>query len=378
MLPLLIQMREHDMTNPNIDLSRIRTIDEVIAEARRVIEPGPYWWVAAGAGEGVTLARNSLALNRLGLIPRMLNDVSTVDTSTSFLGVPLSIPVMMAPIGALSLYHPDDALASARAATAAGTSSFCGILTTSAWEDVAATAPGHHFLQIYVLGDRSWLAEIIQRAELARFAGLCITVDSPVIGRRDRNLIDDFTWSAYTAEGPVNLRGHGFDPEHKKRFTWTDLEWVCGQTKLPVVLKGVMAAVDATRAADCGVAGIYVSNHGGRAIDHGISTIEVLGEIVDAIDNKAEVIVDSGFVRGVEICKALALGARAVGIGKLQCWALALGGAAGLIRLLEILRDELLSTMTNLGCRTITEITRDHVRWSIPARAPDWPADPSK
>jgi isopentenyl diphosphate isomerase/L-lactate dehydrogenase-like FMN-dependent dehydrogenase len=360
------------------DLADLKTIDQLVSRAREVMESHVYGWAAAGAGQEVTTARNAIALNRLALVPRMLNDVSEVDTRTSFLGVPLELPVLLAPVGALVLYHPDGGLASGKAAAQAGTSSFCSILEAAPWEDVAATSPGRHFFQLYVLGDRSWLIDVVERVDRAGFAGLCVTVDSPVIGRRDRNLSDGYDWNIYGDDGPPNLMSHGFDPENKKRFTWADLQWLCRQTRMPVILKGVLRPDEAVRAVESGVVAIYVSNHGGRAVDHSVSTIEVLGEIVDAIDNKAEVIVDSGFVRGVEICKALALGARAVGIGKLQCWALALGGAAGLIRLLEILHQELLSTMTNLGCRTVTEITRDHVRWSIPARSPGPPADPSR
>jgi isopentenyl diphosphate isomerase/L-lactate dehydrogenase-like FMN-dependent dehydrogenase len=157
------------------------------------------------------------------------------------------------------------------------------------------------------------------------------------------------------------------DYSHRARHTWAELAWLCSQTELPVVVKGVMTPGDAIEAVECGAAGVYVSNHGGRVVDHGVSTIEVLAEVVEAVGNRAEVMVDGGFSRGAEVCKALALGARAVGIGRLQCWGLAVGGAAGLLRVLEILRDEIANTMANLGCATVADLTPAHVRWSIPA-----------
>jgi len=329
-------------------------------------ESGAHVWAAAGAGQGVTLARNVLALNQLALVSGVMRDVSEVDLSTSFVGVPLALPVMPAPVGALGLFDPGDALAAAIAATRMGTSAICSTLASSPWEEVAATAPGRHFFQLYVLGDRSWLEDVLARVALAGFAGVCVTVDTPVIGRRDRSLEDGFIWSA-PPEGYPNLTQHGMDYSYRRTFTWSDLAWLCGASDLPVILKGVMTPADAIEAAANGVEGIYVSNHGGRVVDHSVSTIEMLGEVVDAIGDRAEVVVDSGFTRGAEVCKALALGARAVAIGRLQCWGLAVGGASGLARVLEILRDEIGNTMANLGCRNVDELTPDHVRWSIPA-----------
>ena len=348
------------------DLTEIKTIGQVIARARELLDPELFTWAASGAGVEVTVRRNALALSALALIPRLMTDVSNVDISSSFLGVPLQIPVMMAPVGALALYHPDDARASGEGAARAGTSVFCGILGDQPWEEVATTAPGQHFFQMYVLGDRDWLGSVIERVEKAGFAGICLTADTPAIARRDSNIAGGYDWNIYHGNGPANLRDLGYDPEFKGRFTWTDLQWLSEATSLPLILKGVMSAADALRAVDSGVQGIYVSNHGGRAVDHGLSPIEVLAEIVEAVDGRAEVIIDSGFTRGAEVCKALALGARAVAIGRLQCWALAIGGAAGVEKVLEILRQELLLTMANLGCRNVDDLTPDMVRWSMP------------
>jgi len=355
------------MTFP-VELSELKTIDQVIARARAVVESDAHLWASAGAGQGATTARNRVALDRLALVPRVMRDVTSIDLTSSFVGIPLALPVIPAPVGALSLYDPEDALAAARAAADMGTSAICSTLCESPWEEVAATSPGRHLFQLYVLGDRKWMDEVVARVEDAGFAALCVTVDSPVIGRRDRSIEDGFTW-AVPAEGPPNLVKHGMDYSARPGFTWSELNWLCARTKLPVVLKGVMRPDDALEAIHSGVAAIYVSNHGGRALDHGISTIEVLGPIVDEVGGRAEVMVDGGFIRGADVTKALALGARAVGLGRLQCWGLAIGGSAGLARVLEILRDELLNVMANLGTSSVAGMTPDLVRWSFPTQS---------
>jgi isopentenyl diphosphate isomerase/L-lactate dehydrogenase-like FMN-dependent dehydrogenase len=328
------------------------------------MDPAVYAWTFSGAGEGATATRNHLALDRLALIPSIMRDVSSVNTRTSFVGVPLSLPVLIAPVGSTALYHPDGAVEAARGATEAGTASFCGNQTASLWSDVAAVAPGHHFYQLYVLGDRTWLARVVRLVEAAGFAGICVTVDAPVAARRDFLIESGADWRV-ERQVPVNYRELGQNDGFKRQFTWPDLEWLCAQTKLPVILKGVMRPSDALHALDVGVTAIYVSNHGGRSIDHGVSTIEVLEDVVTAVGSGVEVIVDGGFTRGAEVCKALALGARAVAIGKLQCWALAVGGAAGLAHVLEILQKEIELTMTMLGCCKVPEIGKEHVRWSF-------------
>lgn len=348
----------------SLDPQQLATISQVIALARQVTEPGAFVWAAAGAGEAATVERNRLALNSLALVPHMGRDVSNVDPSSSFLGVPLAFPVLAAPVGALGLYDPGDALAASTATTTLGVSAICSIHTASLWEDVAATAPARHFFQIYTAGDRNWLADVVSHVEEAPFAGICITLDSPVIGRRDRSLESGFTWKTPPGLTP-SLRQHGWDESFRSRFTWSDLEWLCDRAELPVFVKGLMTPSDASIATDCGVRGLYVSNHGGRMVDHGLSTIEVLSEMIEAVPDEIDVAVDSGFMGGADVCKALALGAQAVGIGRLQCWGLAAGGVSGLVRLLEILGEEISLTMANIGCRHVGEITPDHVRWSF-------------
>ena len=344
------------------------TIDQVIDLAQQSLDPDLWTWAAAGAGQEVTLTRNAIALNSLALVPRIGRDVTTVDVSSSFAGVELALPVVLAPVGALGIYDPGDALSAARAATSMGTAAFCSIFCTTPWEEVAATAPGRHFFQLYVIGDRGWQADLLVRVGEAGFAGLCVTMDSPTVGRRDRSLTG-FTWTG-SAEGTVNLDTSLLDSSYRTAFTWADLEWIAANTDLPVIVKGVMTPEDARAAVSAGATAIYVSNHGGRMVDHAVSTIEVLAEIVEAVPDEVDVAVDSGFTRGAEVCKALALGARAVGIGRLQCWGLAAGGPDMLAHLLEILREEIVITMANSECTNLGAMGPDLVRWSMPAFPP--------
>lgn len=344
---------------------RLDTIDQVIERAAELTDPDVLTWASAAAGQEITKQRNALALSSLALIPRVGRDVSVVSAVSSFCGVPVDIPVLLAPIGALALYDAQDATASAIAASEIGVSTVCSILTTASWGDVAALGRGRTFFQVYALGDREWLAKLIDTIEPMGFAGLCITMDSAAIGRRDRSLITDFRWET-PEEGTVNLETLGWSASYRSSFTWEDLSWVCRRTELPVIVKGVMHPSDAISALDCGARALYVSNHGGRMVDHALSTIEALEVIVEAVPDSVDIAVDGGFTRGAEICKALALGAKVVGLGRLQCWGLAAGGVHGLTRVLEILREEIEITMANLGCAATDDFEPGLVQWSFP------------
>jgi isopentenyl diphosphate isomerase/L-lactate dehydrogenase-like FMN-dependent dehydrogenase len=335
------------------------TIGQVIEQAREQATPQAYLWAMAGAGESKTRDRNHEALGRLAAIPRVMCDVSEISTRTTILGVPVDIPVFASPIGTTSLYHPDGAVAVAEGARRAGTLGFCGFGCDQRWEDVAAHAP--QFFQLYVLGDRGWQEAVIDRVEAAGFAGICLTADSAVVSRRD-SLLEAAFDMRLGGKPATNLGSLGNDESYRRRFDWSDLAWLCGKTKLPVAVKGVLSPQDAVLAIDNGAAAVYVSNHGGRTVDHGPATIEVLPEIVEAVDGRAEVLIDGGFTRGVEVCQAIALGARAVGIGRLHLWGLTVGGADGLANLFELLRREIADTMGFLGATSVADLDRDHVR----------------
>jgi len=349
--------------------SDVVTVGRIVSLAREALAPETWAWAAAGAGTEVTTARNTLALNSLALVPRVGRDVSTIDMSSSFAGVPLQIPVMLAPIGALGIYDRGDAGSSGRAAARVGTSAFCSMFSTVPWEEVAATAPGRHFFQLYVSGDRGWQADVLARVEAAGFAGVCITMDSPTIGRRDRSLETGFTWS-HPPEGTPDLDPSQLDNRARASFTWSDLEWIASCSDLPVIAKGVMTAEDALSAVSAGARAVYVSNHGGRMVDQGLSTIEALTAVVEALGDGVDVAIDSGFTNGADVCKALALGAKAVAVGRLQCWGLAAGGEAMLTRTLELVSSEIEITMANTGCPDLAAMSPDLVRWSIPAFPP--------
>jgi len=346
-------------------MNRFKTIGQIVARAHELTDPGIYAWAASGAGQGVTLARNSVALNSLALVPRFMRDVRNIDTTTSLMGVPLAMPVFLAPVGALAIFDQGDALAAGQAASRMSISAICAELATSPWEDVAAS--GQHFFQMYVFGDREWMREVLRRVEVAGFRGICVTVDTPALARRDASIEAGYSWEVRHGAATGNLEKHGSDPTFRAQFTWDDLQWLCDETDLPVMVKGILHPSDATESVKSGASGVYVSNHGGRVLDHSVSTIEVLAGVVDAVGSDVDIVIDGGFTRGAEVVKAIALGAKAVGIGKLQCWGMQVGGADGVVRVLEILHEEIAITMANMGAPSIGDISADHVTWSAPA-----------
>jgi len=346
--------------------SRFATVGEVIDAAREALEPDVWDYCAGGAGTEATLRRNRSALDALLLRPRVLRDVGACRTDTSFLGIPLALPVMLAPIGTISLFDPGGAATCARAAERAGTAAFVGLLSVPALEEVAKAAAAPLIFQLYVRGDRGWTLELARRAEAAGCRALCVTVDSAVDGRRERDLRSRFDRRKKQARPNLGAAAYA-RRELQATLTWDDVAWLAGETDLPFVLKGITHPDDARAAADAGAAAVVVSNHGGRQLDHQAGAIEALGPVLDAAGDRLEVAVDSGFERGTDVAKALALGARAVLIGKLQCFALAAGGEDGLVDTLALVRDELRTTLALLGARGPDELTADHVR---PSPAP--------
>lgn len=345
----------------------LHTIDQVIERARATLPTGAWDYGSAGAGEEVTVRRNRSAWQRLAFAPSVLQDVSDVDTSTHALGVDLDMPVMCSPVGSLTVFHPDGAAATAAGAVSMGTVAVVGILSSPVFSEVQAASDGRNFFQIYVSGDNAWVDAVVDRVTEAGARGLCVTVDSPVRARRDRLLEGPFDWRLEQEGVPPNLEGLGRDRSHQMRFTWRDLQRLRSRSCLPIAVKGIMGAADAERAVDVGMDAIYVSNHGGRELDHAPSTIEVLEEVVDAVDGRAEVVLDSGIRHGSDVCKAIALGARAVLIGRLQCWGLAVGGAEGVAQVLRILRAEIADTMALIGVTRLEQLTREHTRPTHPA-----------
>lgn len=334
-----------------------------------------------GACEEITLRENRAAYERIALHYRVLRNVSERDLSTTVLGSPVRLPILIAPTAFHRLAHPDGELATARAARAAGTLPILSTLSTSAMEDFAREAQGAWWFQLYVYRDRGVTRELMQRAVNAGCRALVITVDAPVGGLRERDahnrfaLPDDLAMCNLLPAG----KGHAkleasmggvsgyFTKLIDPTFTWRDLEALAAQVRVPIIVKGLVRADDAVHAHEHGAAGIVVSNHGGRQLDTAPAPIEVLERIATAIDRRLEIYIDGGVRRGTDVLKALALGARAVLIGRPVLWGLACGGEAGVVRVLEILRNELDVAMALSGCRTLAEIDRELIQPGRPA-----------
>ncbi len=347
--------------------------------ARETLPRQAYDYYASGAQDEVTLRDNRAAYERLSLAYRVLVDVSRRDLATTVFGQPVSMPVLVAPTAFHRLATADGELATVRAAGAAGTVMILSTLSTTSIEEVVAAASGPVWFQLYVYKDRKATEGLVRRAEAAGCRALVLTVDAPLLGRRERDVRNRFRLPPGLAV--VNLLPEGYgemapapsdsglaayvasflDPS----LTWKDVAWLRSITDLPVVVKGIVRPDDALRAAEAGVAGIVVSNHGGRQLDTAPATLDVLPEVVDALaahGHTIEVLMDGGVRRGTDVVKALALGARAVLVGRPVLWGLAAGGEAGAATVLRLLRDELDLAMALAGAPTIADITRDLVR----------------
>ncbi|HUF22815.1 MAG TPA: alpha-hydroxy acid oxidase [Vicinamibacterales bacterium] len=340
------------------------------------MEPAAWDYYAGAAGDERTLADNVEALGRLKLVPRVLVDVSRVDTSTTVLGEPLSMPIMLAPTAFNKLAHPEGEAAAARAAAGAGTLMVASTIATCTLEEIASAAPGPRWFQLYIYKDRAITAELVARAEAAGYRAIVLTVDTPLLGRRERDARNNFMLPP--GIGIANFAGlrdrldaTGWPPGSSfsayvhnlfdASVTWEALDWLRASTTLPVVLKGVLSPDDAMRAVEAGAAGVIVSNHGGRQLDGAIASIDALPAVAEAVGGRIEVLMDGGIRRGADVIKALALGARAVLIGRPYLWGLAANGEQGVRHVLDILRGELELAMALAGRPTPADIDRSAI-----------------
>jgi 4-hydroxymandelate oxidase len=342
--------------------------DALEDKARAVISPAAYAFAAGGADDELSIADNIAAWRRLRLRPRVLRDVTAVDTSVDVLGTRLAHPLMVAPMGRHHLYHPQAERETARGAAAAGAAFMMATSSTVRIEDVAAerkSAP--QWFQLY-MSDRNVAEAVIDRSAAAGFTALVFTVDQPVGGSNPRARRDPVIASPDIRL--VNLPGepmarNAYDPANRNvvRFptTWNDLDWMVRRSPIPLVVKGVLRADDALRCVEAGAKAVIVSNHGGRHLDTAIASADALPEIAAALAGKAEVYVDSGIRRGTDIVKALALGARAVLIGRPVLWGLSTSGAEGVREVIEHLRTELVRSMALCGAANLAECTNDLV-----------------
>ena len=337
--------------------------------ARERLDKGDYDFIAGAATDEITLRRTRAVFDSIMLKPRMMVDVSERDLSTTVLGQRINLPVMLDPAGNHGAAHAEGELATAKAAGAMGTVMVLSSHASRTLEDVAQVATGNIWFQQYFFKDRELTLEMVNRAEEAGYSALCLTLDAKIKPKRERNIRNNYMGPASPNYAQLDLGTHawkfgadapaGPSDIRDVATTWPDLDWLASNTNLPLVVKGIMVGEDGRQSAEHGAKGIIVSNHGARYLDTTFATIEVLPEVVEAVDGRAEVYMDGGIRRGSDIFKALALGARAVLMGRPLFWGLAVDGEDGVVSVLNILRDELDSTMGMCGKTTIDSIGMD-------------------
>jgi 4-hydroxymandelate oxidase len=343
-------------------------VDDFEELARQRLDKAVYSYIAGAAGDEISLRRNRSAFDSLLLKPRALRDVSRLDTTAEIFGRKLQYPILVAPTAYHRMVHPEGEQGTARGAGAAGATMVVSSLANTTVEDIAAVATGPLWYQLYVQPDRAFTQDLVQRAEAAGCQALCITVDTPILGTRYRETRAGFCLAPGLDR--ANLRGcegataARFDESGvysavlDPTLTWDGIDWIRGFAKVPILLKGILAPEDAALAVEHGVSGIIVSNHGARNLDTTPATIEALPFVLEAVAGRLPVLLDGGVRRGTDVVKALALGARAVLVGRPYLWGLAVGGAAGVEKVSKMLHTELLAAMALCGCPTLAAIDR--------------------
>jgi 4-hydroxymandelate oxidase len=349
---------------------------ERAAEGR--LDPRAWGYYAGGANDEVTLRANRASWDDLAIRYRTMVDISHVACGTTVLGTPVSFPVLIAPTAMQKLAHPDGEEATARAAGAEGTVMVVSTTATTGLEEVRQASTGETWFQLYVYKDRGATRDLLQRAAAVGYRAIVLTVDAPLLGRRERDIRNAFTLPPHLRIANATRAGsaHANVPRatddesglskhlqglHDVAITPRDIEWIREVCGLPVLVKGVVRGDDAVRALEHGAAGVVVSNHGGRQLDGAIATARALPEVVEAVGGRGEVYVDGGVRRGTDVLKAVALGARAVLIGRPVLWGLAVDGEAGVRRVLRLLREEFELAMALSGCCGVADLTRDMV-----------------
>jgi isopentenyl diphosphate isomerase/L-lactate dehydrogenase-like FMN-dependent dehydrogenase len=334
------------------ETSEFQSLQEIVMAAKRKLPPHLWDHLSGGADSETTLKRNRLALDSLALRQRVLVNVADIDIETTLLGQKLATPVFLAPVGGfLGMSHPEGIVPVVRAAVAKRTAVFVSTAAKPSIEAGAQAVKEPLIFQLYIRDGRKWIEDMLDRAKAAGYRALCVTVDRAWYGRRERDLISR-----------ANVREGFGDPRYQASITWSDLVWMKERMKGPLIVKGIATGEDARLCVEHGADVVYVSNHGGRQLDHGQGSIEVLPEVVEAVAGRAEVLVDGGILRGTDVVKAIALGARAVGVGKLLGWSLAAGGQAGIERMLELLEIEIRTAMALMGVSSLSQLNPSWVR----------------
>lgn len=353
------------------------TLQDLVWTAREKL-PRPVWdFVTFGTESETTLRRNRQALDSIALLPRILRDVSDVDTSSDLLGSKLRIPVLLAPVGSIALLTPEGAVASAKVAATFGTIEIVSGFAAPGFAEVARSTDGPLFYALHPRAEQPFLDDLVDAVVESGYRAIVLVSEAAYYSRRERDLMSGVstaikhnrTYASYLQQQREE-RHRGVAPSKEGLLgtmaTWDMLERVKLRSRLPIILKGVTTAADARLAIEHGVDAIYISNHGGRAIDHARGSIQSLPALADAVEGRAKIIIDGGFVRGSDVVKAIALGADAVAMGRMQAWALAAGGQAGLLRMLEIVEEELIITMGLLGVSRLGELNSDYVEKTLP------------
>jgi 4-hydroxymandelate oxidase len=330
---------------------------EVLAQQR--LQPAIWDYFQGGSEDEVTMQANRAAFARFYLRPRVLVDVNTIDMRTTVLGTPVSMPILVAPTASHKLAHPDGECATARGTGAAGTIMIVSTSATCSAAEVAEAATVPLWFQLYSHHTLETTGLLVKRVEEAGYKAIVLTVDSPFLGRRERDLHNQFLLGQHVSMANFSHKNASASPSSRHLVdTWETVDWLRSMTTLPILLKGILTAEDARLAAERGIDGIVVSNHGGRQLDGAIASLDALPEVVEAVAGRCEVYVDGGIRRGTDVLKALALGARAVLLGRSILWGLAVNGQEGVRHVLELLRAELELAMALSGRPTLASIDR--------------------
>jgi isopentenyl diphosphate isomerase/L-lactate dehydrogenase-like FMN-dependent dehydrogenase len=355
--------RIHRNTELGASSEEFQNLHEFVRRARANLNQNA-WDYSVGATETeTTMRRNRMALDEIAFRPRVLRNVARVDASAEVFDRKLRLPVMMAPVGALEIFDPDGAAASvARGVGRFGAAHMLSSVSEPGLEKVAEAAPDAlRIYQLYVRGDDAFVEDRVRRAIASGYNAFCLTVDTAHYSRRERDIA-----KRYVRESRLRATGGDF----QKGLEWRTVKLIKDNYRIPLILKGIATAEDAAIALDHGVEWIYVSNHGGRQLDHGRGAIQVLPEIVGAVAGRARIMVDGAFCRGSDIVKAIAMGADLVGIGRLQCWALAAAGENGIVRMLELLEDEVVRCLGLLGVTKFAELDKTYLHPAMPTNLP--------
>lgn len=399
----LLQFRRMELSPVQRRLRQGVSVADLRAIAKRRLPRGVFDYIDGAAEDELTLSANTEAYRQVTFRPRVLRDVGEVDTSSTLLGKPLPFPLVLAPTGFTRIADPPGELAVARAAARAGVPYSLSTLGTRSIEEVAAVSSGRLWFQVYVWRDRGLVSDMVERAAASGYEALCLTVDTAVLGKRERDVRRGFTlppklglstildgvahpgwtWQFIRSEPIVfaNVAGRSvgdgaeavslaeyvsrqFDPG----LSWKDVEWLRDRWNGPIVIKGIQTVADAVTAADEGVEAIALSNHGGRQLDSAPAPLDLLPEVVDAVGARTEIICDGGVRRGSDIVKALALGANACMAGRAYLYGLGAAGEAGVDHVLDLLASDMRRTMALIGCKTIGELGREFVSFDHPDR----------